>query len=101
MGVIGYDELAKAAQIHDTDAEGGSDDAIIAANLDPDDAWKAAEQRALRLVMVATGQEALLEKIIDGGSPTRVRLTKQQLTMLDLVKIGVMDGLCIGRRTWP
>ncbi len=96
--MISYSALCQAARLHDDLSTGGADDAIIEANLDPDDAWRFAEQRALRLVLIASGQQEMLEQIIESSESKFVKLTQNQQFLLKLAKIGVMDGLCISQR---
>src|SRR5262245_34793032 len=99
MGIIGYEQLAKAAQAHDATAEqGGSDDAIIEAGLDPAQAWMFAEQRALRLVLVANGRADELKQIHTSGVLTPVSLSQAEQMQVELFKLAVMDGACISRR---
>ena len=94
----GYRELAKAASDGDKlSTRLGLEETLARLDLDVTGVFKAAEQRALRCVLAATGDERMaeVERAADEGRYLSLRLTEEQKRLMPVAQLGIVDGIAM------
>lgn len=90
-----YNTLAAAASKNDSESESKSFREVLAdLGTDPDSISEAAEQRALRVALILTNDDAKLAQIEHGG----VSLSAAQRQILAIATTASLDGIAIGLR---
>lgn len=97
--MIGYDDLAQASFDNDSRANESHGVAAILSSLGfhPGDAIRAAEQRALRMVLMARGPheiQRMREQAYEGRYSTE-ELSDEELAQLEVFKAVWLDGLAV------
>jgi hypothetical protein len=96
---IDYERLAEAARNLDAYAEEhGFEAAMAFAGLDPDEARRIAEQRALRMTLVMSGDLERLKELATVKEPQAVALNAEQERTMESLVVVYLDAMAVTMR---
>jgi hypothetical protein len=97
--MLTYEDFGRAAAANDAIAEERGFEVVVdGGGTDAETLDRVAEQRALRVALIVTGNMATLKNLIRGNRLTPMKLTDEQKNIIELLKPAYVDAILIGIR---